>query len=335
MCVSSEAMTSDLIGIVVIGRNEGERLIRCLSSIDIDLQRVIYVDSGSTDGSIAVAQRLGAFVVSLDNAQQFTAGRARNEGASAIRKRCADLQYIQFVDGDCEIVPGWIDTALSYLASHRDVAAVCGRRRERYPEASLYNRLCDMEWDTPMGEALGCGGDLLMRADAFEFVGGFRPELVAGEEPELCLRLRLKGWKIWRLDRDMTLHDAAMKRFGQWWRRAIRSGYGSAAVYWLHHATIVPGPALYGRETKSAIFWGGILPAIILGAYFVRPDLLFLAVIYPLQMGRIAFRRSIFMPKSWAYAFFTMLAKFAAFYGILKYLWHCSTGRLVRPIEYK
>jgi GT2 family glycosyltransferase len=328
-------MISDLVGVVVIGRNEGERLIRCLSSIGTHAHPIVYVDSGSTDGSIAAAQRLGAFVVRLDAAQPFTAGRARNSGVSTIMERCPDVKYIQFVDGDCELVDGFIDAALSFLASHPGVAVVCGRRQERHPEVSLYNRLCDIEWNTPVGEALSCGGDSLIRVDAFASVGGFRPELIAGEEPELCLRLRRRGWKIWRIDREMTLHDAAMTRFGQWWRRAIRSGYGGAALYWLHRGTAVPGPTLYGKETMSIIFWGGLLPAIIVVACLFRPYILFVTAIYPLQVGRIAVRRGIALSRSWAYAFFTMLAKFAAFYGMVKYCCTRLTQRSMRPKEYK
>ena len=50
-------------------------------------------------------------------------------------------------------------------------------------------------------------------------VGGFNPAVIAGEEPELCVRLRQAGWKIHRLDAEMTLHDAAMTSWRQWWKR--------------------------------------------------------------------------------------------------------------------
>ena len=78
-----------------------------------------------------------------------------------------------------------------------------------HPEASVYNRLCDFEWDTPVGDAEACGGDFLARAAAFGSVGGFDERMIAGEEPELCYRLRRGGWRIHRADHAMTLHDAA------------------------------------------------------------------------------------------------------------------------------
>jgi glycosyltransferase involved in cell wall biosynthesis len=67
-------------GVVVIGRNEGERLVRCLQSLAQFGAPLVYVDSNSTDGSSEQAQRLGAHAVQLDLTQSFTAARARNLG---------------------------------------------------------------------------------------------------------------------------------------------------------------------------------------------------------------------------------------------------------------
>ena len=166
----------------------------------------------------------------------FTAARARNEGFACVQRLLPTMRYVQFVDGDCEVVGSWLLQAQAFLDTHPDVAVVCGRRRERFPQRSIYNLLCDLEWDTPIGEAKACGGDALMRADAFAAACGFRADLIAGEEPELCVRLRANGWKVWRLAEEMTLHDATMTRFGQWWRRTLRGGYAFAEGASLHGA---------------------------------------------------------------------------------------------------
>ena len=181
------------VGLVAIGRNEGQRLRQCLVSATDKVARVVYVDSGSTDGSLELARSLGADTVELDLSIPFTAARARNEGFARLLELAPDIEFVQFVDGDCEVVDGWIDRAYNELAAKPEVAAVCGRRRERYPEASIYNQLCDIEWDTPVGETKACGGDSMMRASAFQQVEGFNPALIAGEEPEMCVRLRQKG----------------------------------------------------------------------------------------------------------------------------------------------
>ena len=212
-------------GVVVIGRNEGERLRRCLDSVLGSSRAVVYVDSGSTDGSVELARALGAVVHALDLRQPFTAARARNEGLRHLLSVVPELEWVQFVDGDCEVAPGWIAQATVFVADRPDVAAVCGRRRERYPERSVFNRLCDIEWDTPIGEARACGGDVLMRTAALRQVDGYRADLIAGEEPELCVRLRARGthayFRSWRSYCGRGYPD------GLWQRRSGHSRCGS------------------------------------------------------------------------------------------------------------
>ena len=167
----------DRVGAVAIGRNEGRRLEACLRSLASRVRQLVYVDSGSTDGSPERARALGAQVVELDMSIPFTAARARNAGWTAL---ASDLEYVMFVDGDCEVVDGFIDEAARTLDARQDVAVVCGRRRERHPERSIYNLVCDIEWDTPVGEAEACGGDALMRLQAVRAVDGYDPELIHG-----------------------------------------------------------------------------------------------------------------------------------------------------------
>ncbi len=213
------------------------------------------------------AERIGTRVVKLDLSRPFTAARARNEGFAALRTLSPNIRYVQFIDGDCSLTDEWIAKAREFLELRADISVVCGRRRELYPTASVYNSICDIEWDTPIGEAASCGGDALMRVDAFEDVGGFRSNLIAGEEPELCVRLRQSGRKIWRLDADMTYHDSAMTRMGQFWARAVRAGYAYAEISRLHKNSSF---GIWRRETARAVFWGGLLPLIICAGSLVN-----------------------------------------------------------------
>ena len=325
-------MNSENVGVVIIGRNEGERLIKCLASIKSDTSDIVYVDSGSTDDSIAAAKQVGAFVVSLDLTQPFTAARARNEGFAALKALNPEVCFVQFVDGDCVLVPGWLTIALKFIEQRDDTAIVCGRRRELRPGASIYNQLCDVEWDTPVGESSACGGDTMVRAKAFEQVGGFRPQLIAGEEPELCVRLREMGWKIWRLDAEMTRHDAAITRFAQWWVRAVRGGHAFAEVSRLHWTSAA---GIWKRETAHIIFWGGVLPVAIGVGAFIHPIALGGVLAYPLQICRIAFSRGPTSSQSWTYAVFVTVAKFAEFQGIVKFWWHQWRRQDITLIEYK
>ncbi|MEX1236323.1 MAG: glycosyltransferase [Roseovarius sp.] len=307
---------------VVIGRNEGARLIACLAALEGQVVRVIYVDSGSTDGSREAALREGAELVQLDTAQPFTAARARNAGLA----RCT-AEFVQFVDGDCILAPGWIDAALAQMRSDPALAVVCGRRRELRPEASVYNRLCDIEWNTPAGPARACGGDALMRRAPLLAEGGFDATLIAGEEPDLCLRLRAAGWGIYRLDAEMTQHDADMHRFGQWWRRARRAGYAFAEGAARHGS---PPARHWVTERRRALIWGLVLPVVIFMGTLSWPPLALLALVYPAQVMRLGLRSG-----DWPWAFFNVLGKFAEAGGALRYYMARLRRRRGALIEYK
>jgi glycosyltransferase involved in cell wall biosynthesis len=321
------------VGVVVIGRNEGARLRRCLNSVLAHSDAVVYIDSGSSDGSMAMSTALGARSFALDMENPFTAARARNEGVRQLLMVHPDVEFIQFVDGDCEVADGWIETARMFLEEHAEVAVVCGRRRERHPERSMYNRLCDIEWNTPIGETKACGGDALARASSLQQVGGFRDDLIAGEEPELCVRLRAEGWKIWRLDAEMTLHDAAMTRFSQWWKRSARGGYAFAEGAHIHGA---PPERHWVRESRSAWAWGFLLPAaIFVMALVASPLALCALLVYPLQVLRLSLRGQGRWTVRLARSFFLVLGKFAEDWGQLKYLLSRLSGSRGRLIEYK
>ncbi len=312
-----------IIGAVIIGRNEGARLSACLQSVGTQVGQMVYVDSGSTDASVAAAAAVGARVVALDMTQPFTAARARNAGMALLD----GVDFVLFVDGDCVLQPGFIAAALRTFALHPAAVVVCGRRREAHPAASVYNRLCDAEWDTPVGRALACGGDALMRLAAVRAVGGFCAGLIAGEEPELCLRLRRAGGQVWRIDAEMTLHDAAMARFGQWWRRSVRAGHAFAEGAWLHGAA----PDRHWRhEVARALFWGLVLPSATVLAGIIHPLGWLLVFLYPAQVLRL-WRRG----GDLAQALLLVLGKFAEAQGALTFHVRRLRGHGGRLIEYK
>jgi GT2 family glycosyltransferase len=283
---------------------------------------------------VELARSIGADVVELDPTVPFTAGRARNAGVRRLTRVAPGVEYVQLIDGDCELVDGWIETALGFLEANREYAAASGRLRERFRDASVYNYLCDVEWNTAVGDANACGGIAMMRIRAFESVDGFMPGLIAGEEPELCLRLRRNGWKIRRLDAEMALHDVAMSRFSQWWKRAMRAGHAYAEGSHLHGAS---PERMSVRESRRIVAWGLILPALAAAAAPVTGWLsLLLLLAYPLNVIRIARRlRSEGQSRPWTLAFFLMLAKFPQAIGWLRFQRGRLTGNRSAIIEHK
>lgn len=321
------------IGIVVIGRNEGDRLIRCLDSTLQQATTVVYVDSGSTDSSVAMARSKGACVVELDMRTPFTAARARNAGFEQLLQLDPHLAYVQFVDGDCELSPHWLSTGSSFLRQNLHIAALAGRLREKFPDASVYNQLCDLEWAAPAGLATHCGGIAMMRVAAFQKVNGFDPQLICGEEPELCSRFRAQGWQVWRLADDMARHDAAMTHFSQWWVRTLRAGYGFAQAADMSRTE----PARRGvRESRSAWFWGLTIPlvSLVLGALWWPVGLL-VWMAYPAQIARMALRGKHSVRLHWMRAAFLVLGKFPEMLGQVKFLYQRITGQQSYLIEHK
>jgi glycosyltransferase involved in cell wall biosynthesis len=309
------------IGVIAIGRNEGNRLKECLLSVLGEGIIVIYVDSGSTDGSVELARSLDVHVVELDLSIPFTAARARNQGFEYLLKVEPNIEFVQFVDGDCRIVEGWLKHAVREFLSQSEVVAVCGRRQEEYPDNSIYNRLCDIEWNTPIGEAKACGGDAMMRVSAFKTVEGFNPTLIAGEEPELCLRMRQSGGRILRIDAQMTFHDAQITRFGQWWRRCKRAGHAYAEGSWLHGRT---SERHWVKESRSIWFWGLFLPllAVMMAPLTLGLTMFLLLIAYVLlgyKVYKNALHRGFTVDDAVVYCLFCVLAKFPEVHGQIQF----------------
>jgi GT2 family glycosyltransferase len=321
----------DHVGVVAIGRNEGERLRRCLESMPSSVRAVVYVDSGSTDGSVALARSRGAKVVELDMTQPFTAARARNAGIRELTETAPGVEFVLVIDGDCELSASFIEAALVTMESDARAAVVCGRRRERHRNATVYNRLCDMEWDAPVGRVPECGGDALIRVSAFREVGGYDDDIIAGEEPELCFRLRQSGWAIYRIAHDMTVHDAAMTRFDQWWKRSVRAGHAYAEGFARH--------GYWGSEVRSAIVYAGVIPPLAVASSFLTFGMglsLFAAhgVLYARVKGH-RLSKGDHADDASLYAKFCVLSKFAHAVGMAKYAKNRVLGQRAHIMEYK
>lgn len=331
-----EATRIGAVGIVAIGRNEGERLKVCLAAALRDSRHVVYVDSGSADGSVQWAREQGVEVVELDMSVPFTAARARNAGWRRLVEATPEITFVHVVDGDCELVDGWVAEARQAFEQDERIAVVCGQRRERHPERTRYNRLCSLEWEAPAGLTTACGGDAMFRLAALREVDGFDPALIAGEEPELCFRLRQRGWKILRLDRDMTLHDADMTRFSQWWKRAKRGGHAAAEGAWMHGRS----PERYNvRRTGTILVWALVLPVTALGLAWPTGGWSLLGLgLYPVQWWRIARkerRRGRSRADARLVATFTMLGKFPQLLGVVSFAADRVRGARSTLIEYK
>jgi glycosyltransferase involved in cell wall biosynthesis len=336
---SQTSLPIPLVSVVVIGRNEGARLTRCLAAIH-SMERsdfrteVLYVDSQSTDGSPGLAQAMGSIVIELP-AGATTAARGRNAGWRAARG-----SFILFLDGDTELHPDFAGAALDAM-NDPAVAIVWGHRRETATSASLYNRVLDLDWIYPAGESTFCGGDALFRRQALERTGGFDDALIAGEEPELCRRITAGGQRILHLDQPMTGHDLAMTRFGQYWRRATRAGHAFAEVSERFRHT--PDP-FWLADSRRNLVRAGILLSVFIAAVLVSllgKTLLPLAILCLLMLAlvlRTAWKarwKSADALTLVLYGLHSHAQQIPILFGQMQYRLNRRAGRRAGLVEYK
>ncbi len=320
------------VDVVLIGRNEGEKLVNSLASVAPQARRMVYVDSGSTDQSVANAEKAGAVVVRLDMSVPFTAARARNEGLAALMAQDDPPDVVQFLDGDCLMADGWLAKAEASLRADAGLALVTGQQREMRRDASVFNQMFDVEWSRPAGEILTCPGNMMVRVAAFDAVGGFNPTVIAAEDDEFCTRLRKAGWRLLRIAEPMAGHDANMMRFSQWWKRAERTGHGFAQVGHMH-------PDYFVRERQRGWIYGLILPIFAIFGAFASPAVPVLVLgLYVFSFWRTARGlEATGLPASEAraHAVFLTLSKFPNLIGMIRYHWRRLSQAQMRIIEYK
>jgi glycosyltransferase involved in cell wall biosynthesis len=329
---------SPILSVVIIGRNEGERLMHCIDSVlamrVAGGSEIIYVDSGSRDGSPDRARSRGLRVISVA-AEHPTAARGRNAGWHA----CAGA-FVLFLDGDTIVAPEFVERALPEFGNPR-VAVVWGERREIRPESSVYNRILDLDWIHAPGFTEFCSGDALVRRVALEEVGGYDDELIAGEEADMCRRMRARGLLSLHLAIPMTGHDLAITKWSQYWSRARRSGYAYLEVSERFRGSGMP---VWEREVRQNRLRAGILLTVpLLGAalsLLLRSSSTMLAV--PLFYAALILRTALkcrwkggSLATRLLYGLHSHAQQIPILIGQLTYCRDRRTGRKRALIEYK
>ncbi|NTU96526.1 MAG: glycosyltransferase [Chlorobiaceae bacterium] len=307
------------IDCVLIGVNCARTLGRCIESVFSSFYpreklHLYYVDGGSGDNSIEIAENLeGVKVIGLD--PEFPApGLQRNHGWKA-----GSSSFVQFLDSDTILDPRWLQQAVDTMQDGT-IGAVNGFRRELHPDRSVYNWIGDLEWNGLPGESDCFGGDVLVRRSALEKTGGYDEVLVGGEDPELSRRIIRAGWKIMRLDALMTSHDLAMTTVRQYLKRAYRSGYGFAAVR--AREAKAGSPFWKYDSDKITIKAGGFfllqVSAILLVTLGNLPVLKFAAALCSLSALGLLFSPRLFRIEKFMRAYHLEKAE------AITYSWHCS-----------
>jgi glycosyltransferase involved in cell wall biosynthesis len=337
--VMDKSLDTPSLSVVVIGRNEGDRLVRCLQSVAAmrlpnSQPAIIYVDSASSDGSAERAASLGAKVILLAPGRT-SAAAGRNAGW-----RSAKSDIVLFLDGDMTIAPDFVQESIGEFRNPA-IGVVFGDCRESDPQDSIYNRILDLDWIVPVGAVEYCGGAALIRRELLERIGGYNEHLIAAEDTELCARIRATGSTILHVDRPMVRHDLAITRFSQYWRRAVRSGYAYAEV--AEQISPNDAPAWYRNARRNRIQGAAMVALIAAGPVlsikfgsFV-PLLAVITIIAALALRtaiRTQWKKSPLSTRL-LHGLHSHLVQIPLLFGQLKYMRDRSRGRSSELIEYK
>lgn len=325
-------------GVVVIGRNEAPRLRSCFESLPSDTP-ICYVDSGSDDGSPAIARSYSIPTLQLSGSQPFGAARARNAGFNALLEEYPKLERVLFLDGDCVLDPDFLGVAITLMNKHDDCAIIVGRLEEANSGNNIYGILADLEWSSPAsGEILDfgqLGGIMLVCVPDFLAVGGFNPDFIAGEDSELGIRLHLTGRKTIRIINRMAIHAMEMQRFGQWWRRSIRAGHALAHRYAVHGKSSLADSR---SAVHSTFVYGILIPIVVLMAVSIFGFWGMVPVIIYVYLGLRFFsyyrRKGATRRNSLIGTAFGIIAKLANGIGMVRFHVQRARGNF-KIIEYK
>ncbi len=222
-----------MVDFVIIGLNSEKYLGECIKSClevtkEYNVAKIIYVDGGSDDNSINIADELGVTTIIYEGSYP-SPGIQRNIGFKASKNK-----YIMFLDSDTIVNKEFVVKALDILKNGIGVGGVFGRRIEKYPTKNFYHVIANIEWNKQIGTAKDFGGDVVLKREAVQLTGGYNEELIGGEDPELARRIIKLGYEIIGLDTTMTIHDINMNSIKSYLKRAYRSGYGFGAVHYFH-----------------------------------------------------------------------------------------------------
>lgn len=199
------------ITVVIKALNEQGRIAAALESALAAVAplggEVVLADSASTDATVRIAARYPVRVVTLAHADERCCGIGPQLGWQHARG-----EYVYVMDGDMQLLPGFLEQALAFLAQHPEVAGVGGRVLELNDESLEYRERAERsrtrEAHRHPGPVDRLDGGGLYRRRAVEEAGWLSDRnLHSYEEFDLAARLRARGWKLWRLPADAVSHE--------------------------------------------------------------------------------------------------------------------------------
>ena len=195
------------VSIIIKALNEEKNICAAIESSLAALREVggevILADSHSTDHTVELASQYPIRIVRLVHANERCCGAGPQLGYQHSRG-----EYVYVMDGDMQMLRGFLPRALMFLAQHPEAAGVGGRLVERKSESLEYReRALRNAAHLAPGEVDRLDGGGLYRRMAIEESRYLSDRnLRSYEEFDLAVRLRVLGWKLWRIPVDSVTH---------------------------------------------------------------------------------------------------------------------------------
>lgn len=237
------AASSPDISVCVIGRNEAHNLPACaaalaaLASAGLAME-AIFIDSASSDASVAVAKANFGVVVELAASAELNAGAARAVGTLKARGT-----WVLYLDGDMQLAPDFIPHLLELVRGERDADGLAGRTLNVYPDGS--SDAIVFAGNKAGQPCRAFGGAVLLRRETVLDVGNWAPNLYANEEAELYSRLLARAARVLWTESLMVRHVTA--------KFSAPNKLMGSLVPWGSHL----GKKFYGAGQVTKLAWSG------------------------------------------------------------------------------
>lgn len=257
-----------MISFIVIGKNEGWKLKLCFDSIlnvvqkdEINAYEVVYVDSRSSDDSIALAKTYPNIRVFLVTGE-CNAGVGRNIGA---KEALGNILF--FIDGDMELQPNFLKNVLCDNDKRLVYPFISGLHLDMLYDTSWKFRYSQLENHPPCDEIwmITTGGLFMVERKYWEELGGIDTRLRANEDYDFGLRMFERGVKMCRKCQLLVKHHTTPYN--------LRSTYVtwakySAVVFRKHFTNMEYWKRLLIPAQYTAFTLLGCLASMIIGTIF-------------------------------------------------------------------
>jgi glycosyltransferase involved in cell wall biosynthesis len=284
---------------IIVARNEEKNIERCILSVIRALcvypeTEVLLVDSCSNDETINVASKLSTRIIRLrsDWPQSPSAGRFLGVLNTSGR-------FILFIDGDMELIPGWLECAVDFLEKDDSAAAVVGRLYDRFQnkDGSSSSPSIGVEFKKMIGTQTThfVPGSALFKRDILLKAGNFDPFLMAEEEADISDRIERLGFKLYFFDKDAVYHYCIFRDSLDEIKRRLRSQYYHGIVQFIAKAYSRRSCLLLWRRFAKALLFSGVILLALVGMfaswllgnfYFLIVDILLLVCILGMAISK-------------------------------------------------